>query len=72
MSDPLPSSNTMVTSIVPTFPSFDAGFARSVGYPVRRLDLLLTALLVVAIVIGIQTVGVVLMAAMLITPRPPA
>ncbi|MEE6282136.1 metal ABC transporter permease [Georgenia sunbinii] len=52
--------------------SFDPGFARAVGYPVRRLDLLLTALLVVAIVIGIQTVGVVLMAAMLITPAAAA
>ena len=52
--------------------AFDPGFARSLGYPVRRLDLLLTGLLVVAIVVGIQTVGVVLMAAMLVTPAAAA
>lgn len=52
--------------------AFDPGFARSLGYPVRRLDLLLTGLLVVAIVAGIQTVGVVLMAAMLVTPAAAA
>lgn len=52
--------------------AFDPGFARSLGYPVRRLDLLHTGLLVVAIVAGIQTVGVVLMAAMLVTPAAAA
>lgn len=52
--------------------AFDPAFARSLGYPVRRLDLLLTGLLVVAIVVGIQTVGVVLMAAMLVTPAAAA
>lgn len=52
--------------------SFDPGFAASIGYPVGRLGLLLTALIVVAIVIGIQTVGVILMAAMLITPAAAA
>ena len=48
--------------------SFDPEFARSLGYPVRGLDLLLTSLMVVAIVIGLQAVGVVLMSAMLIAP----
>lgn len=52
--------------------SFDPGFAASIGYPVGRLGLLLTALIVVSIVIGIQTVGVILMAAMLITPAAAA
>lgn len=52
--------------------SFDPAFAASAGYPVGRLNLLLTALIVVAIVIGIQTVGVILMAAMLITPAAAA
>src|SRR5690606_20153811 len=41
---------------------------RSLGYPVYRLDLLLTSLTVLAVVTGITAVGVVLMAAMLITP----
>lgn len=52
--------------------SFDPSFAASLGYPVGRLNVLLTALMVVAIVIGIQTVGVILMAAMLITPAAAA
>ena len=42
---------------------------RASGYPMRALDVLLTALLVVAIVIGLQTVGVVLMARWS-SPRP--
>lgn len=52
--------------------SFDPEFAASLGYPVGRLNVLLTSLIVVAIVIGIQTVGVILMAAMLITPAAAA
>lgn len=52
--------------------SFDPAFAASIGYPVGKLGVLLTALIVVAIVIGIQTVGAILMAAMLITPAAAA
>lgn len=52
--------------------SFDPDFAATLGYPVGRLNLLLTSLMVVAIIIGIQTVGVILMAAMLITPAAAA
>lgn len=52
--------------------SFDPAFAASIGYPVGKLGLLLTALIVVSIVIGIQTVGAILMAAMLITPAAAA
>ena len=48
--------------------SFDPEFAASLGMPVRRLDIMLTSLLVVAVMIGLQTVGVVLMAAMIIGP----
>lgn len=48
--------------------SFDPEFASSLGLPVRRLDIMLTSLLVVAVMIGLQTVGVVLMAAMIIGP----
>src|SRR5690606_38049322 len=40
----------------------------ALGYPVRKLDLLLTSLTVLAVVTGITSVGVVLMAAMLVTP----
>lgn len=52
--------------------SFDPDFARAIGYPVRALELLMTTLLVLAVVIGVQAVGVVLMAAMLITPAAAA
>lgn len=52
--------------------SFDPSFAASLGYPVGKIGILLTALIVVAIIIGIQTVGVILMAAMLITPAAAA
>ncbi len=48
--------------------AFDPDFGSSLGFPMRALDVLLTSLLVVAIVIGLQTVGVVLMAAMVIAP----
>jgi manganese/zinc/iron transport system permease protein len=48
--------------------SFDPLFAASIGLPTRALDLLLTSLLVVAVMIGLQTVGVVLMAALVIGP----
>ncbi len=52
--------------------SFDPEFAGSNGYPVRRLDILLTTLTVIAIVVGLQTVGVVLMSAMLVAPASAA
>ena len=52
--------------------SFDPDFTRAIGFPARFLELLLTTLLVVAVVAGIQAVGVVLMAAMLITPAAAA
>lgn len=48
--------------------AFDRDFGASLGLPMRALEVLLTLLIVVAVVIGLQTVGVVLMAAMLITP----
>jgi manganese/zinc/iron transport system permease protein len=52
--------------------SFDPDFAGSLGMPVRSLDIALTTLLVVAIVIGLQTVGVVLMSAMIAAPASAA
>lgn len=48
--------------------SFDPGFAKGIGLPVIMLDQLIMLLIVTAVVIGIQAVGVVLMAALLITP----
>lgn len=47
---------------------FDRDFSKTVGLPIRSVDTLLFLLLVLAIVIGIRSVGVVLMAGMLIAP----
>ena len=52
--------------------SFDAEFAASLGFPVRLLDILLTTLLVIAVVIGLQAVGVILMSAMVVAPAAAA
>ncbi|MDG5766576.1 iron chelate uptake ABC transporter family permease subunit [Balneolales bacterium ANBcel1] len=52
--------------------SFDVPFARSIGYPVKRMEFLLAMLMVMTITAGIQAVGVVLMAAMLIIPAAAA
>jgi manganese/zinc/iron transport system permease protein len=52
--------------------SFDPEFGASLGFPIRAIDILLTTLLVIAIVIGLQTVGVVLMSAMVVAPAAAA
>lgn len=52
--------------------TFDPEFAQATGIPIRWLELILTTLTVLAVVVGIQAVGVVLMAAMLITPAAAA
>jgi len=48
--------------------TFDSDFARSLGFPTRKIDLLLSFMIVMAIIIGLQTVGVILMSSMLIAP----
>ncbi len=48
--------------------AFDTAFAASLGFNTNLLSVLLTSLIVIAVVIGLQTVGVVLMAAMLVGP----
>jgi manganese/zinc/iron transport system permease protein len=48
--------------------SFDIDFARSLGWPVYALDLLLMSLVALAVVIGLPAVGVVLISALLIMP----
>ena len=52
--------------------SFDPAFARSIGLPIKLLDILLMTLIVLAIVIGLQAVGVVLMSAMVVAPAAAA
>jgi manganese/zinc/iron transport system permease protein len=55
-----------------TLISFDTNFAVSMGFPVKALEFILTTLTVLSVIVGIQAIGVVLMAAMLITPAAAA
>jgi manganese/zinc/iron transport system permease protein len=48
--------------------SFDAQYAKTLGLPIARLDVLITTLIVIAVVVGLQMVGVVLMSAMIVAP----
>ncbi|MEA1852803.1 metal ABC transporter permease [Cytobacillus sp. OWB-43] len=48
--------------------TFDVEFAKGLGLPVSALNFLFMTLLVAVVVIGIQAVGVILMAALVITP----
>ncbi|MEX1188448.1 MAG: iron chelate uptake ABC transporter family permease subunit [Bacteroidia bacterium] len=48
--------------------SFDESFASSIGFPVKTLKAVLSVLTVWSVATGIQAVGVVLMAALLIAP----
>jgi manganese/zinc/iron transport system permease protein len=52
--------------------SFNAEFAQISGLPVRNLQFVLSSITVLAIATGIQAVGVVLMAALIITPAAAA
>lgn len=52
--------------------AFDPEYAVTIGTPVRSMDVLLTVLIVTVVTAGLQAVGVVLMAAMLITPAAAA
>ena len=48
--------------------SFDPGYARTLGMRVGLMDALMTALLIVVVTVGLQTVGVVLMSVMVVAP----
>ena len=52
--------------------TFDPTFGESMGFAAKRVDFLITALIVISIVIGLQTVGVILMSAMVVTPAAAA
>ena len=52
--------------------AFDPEFGASLGLRMRATEIVLTCLLVVAIVIGLQMVGAVLMSAMLVAPAAAA
>ena len=49
-------------------PRLDAEFGASLGVRMHAVEIALTALLVIAIVIGLQMVGAVLMSAMIVAP----
>lgn len=51
---------------------FDQSFAASLGLPVRLLELAMTALLVIAIVVGLRTVGAIMMVALIVVPATAA
>ncbi|MCM4168036.1 Manganese transport system membrane protein MntC [Arenibacter antarcticus] len=51
---------------------FDPDYSKSLGFNTYFLDVVMTSLIVLAIVIGLQTVGVVLMSAMLLAPAAAA
>nr|WP_024477248.1 metal ABC transporter permease [Arthrobacter sp. CAL618] len=51
---------------------FDQAFAASLGLRVRAVEYLMTALLVVAVIVGIRTVGAILMVAMIVAPAAAA
>lgn len=51
---------------------FDRDYAKSLNLPIQQLDLLLFSIITVAVIIGIRSVGVVLMSAMLIAPAAAA
>lgn len=51
---------------------FDADYTKTLGFNTRFIDILITFFIVLAIVLGLQTVGVVLMSAMLLAPAASA
>lgn len=51
---------------------FDTDYTKTLGFNTNFLDILITTFIVVAIVLGLQTVGVVLMSAMLLAPAAAA
>lgn len=48
--------------------TFDRTFAQTLGLPIARIDLLVTGLLAAGVVVGLSTVGVVLVSALLVAP----
>ncbi len=52
--------------------SFDPTIAEAMGYPVQALNYLLLGLIALTIVISIQTVGIILVVALLVTPSATA
>ena len=48
--------------------SFDSDFAKTLGFPSNKIEILISILIVTTVIIGIQAAGVILISAMLISP----
>lgn len=51
-----------------TLISFDQAYAASIGVPTKKINIILICLLVLTIIIGLQTVGLILISSFLIAP----
>jgi manganese/zinc/iron transport system permease protein len=51
---------------------FDADYTKTLGFNTRFIDIMITTFIVITIVLGLQTVGVILMSAMLLAPAAAA
>ena len=51
---------------------FDAGFAKTIGLSEKLIQSLISGLIIISTAIGIQTVGIILMSALIITPASSA
>lgn len=51
---------------------FDVDYTKTLGFNIKLLDTLITSFIVIAIILGLQTVGVVLMSAMILAPAAAA
>lgn len=51
---------------------FDEDYTKTLGFNTRFIDILITTFIVITIVLGLQTVGVILMSAMLLAPAAAA
>lgn len=52
--------------------SFDATFTESIGFNTKKLDTILSGAIVLAIIIGLQAVGVILMVTLIVAPASAA
>ena len=48
--------------------SFDSDFAKTLGFPSKKIEILISILIVATVIIGIQAAGVIFISAMLISP----
>ena len=48
--------------------SFDSVFAKTLGFPSKKIEILISVLIVTTVIIGIQAAGVILISAMIISP----